>query len=191
MSGAQSSGDAGHRAAAIRLLALDVDGTLTDGRIHIGPQGEAMKSFSVRDGFGLTLLREAGIRLAVITARRSSIVEHRAAELKFDTVLQGVGDKSAALAAICAEAGLAVDQAGFVGDDWTDLKAMLAAGFAASVADAPPEVRARAHWVSALPAGRGAVRELAEFVLRARGEFDSALARRLGHDAAPPGAAAR
>ena len=69
------------RAAAIQALALDVDGTLTDGHIYIGPQGEAMKAFSVRDGFGLTLLREAGLRLAIITARRSAIVEHRAAEL--------------------------------------------------------------------------------------------------------------
>ncbi|NLD67701.1 MAG: HAD hydrolase family protein [Limnobacter sp.] len=167
------------RARGIRLLALDVDGTLTDGRIHIGPQGEAMKSFSVRDGFGLTLLREAGIRLAVITARRSSIVEHRAAELKFDEVLQGVGDKASALAQLCTAAGIALDEAGFVGDDWPDLPAMLSAGFAASVADAPAEVRARAHWVSCLPAGRGAVRELAEFVLRSRGDFDAALARRL------------
>lgn len=167
------------RAAKIRLACFDVDGTLTDGRIHIGPQGEAMKSFSVRDGFGLSLLREAGIRLALITARRSSIVEHRAAELKFDEVLQGASNKAEALAGLCAGAGLRLDEAGFVGDDWPDLGAMLSAGFAASVADAPAEVRARAHWVSTMPAGRGAVRELAEFVLRARGEFDAALARRL------------
>ncbi len=171
--------DARRRAAAVRLLALDVDGTLTDGRIHIGPSGEAMKSFSVRDGFGLTLLREAGIRLAIITGRRSSIVECRAAELKVDSVLQGVGDKAAALAQLADEAGLQLRETGFVGDDWPDLAAMLGAGFAASVADAPAEVRSRSHWVSTLPAGRGAIRELAEFMLRARGEFDAALAARL------------
>lgn len=171
--------DARRRAAAVRLLALDVDGTLTDGRIHIGPLGEAMKSFSVRDGFGLTLLREAGIRLAIITGRRSSMVEYRAAELKLDRVLQGVGDKAAALAQLATEAGLQLRETAFVGDDWPDLAAMLDAGFAASVADAPPEVRARAHWVSSLPAGHGAIRELAEFMLRARGEFDAALAARL------------
>jgi len=175
--------DARARAAAIRLLALDVDGTLTDGRINIGPEGEAMKSFSVRDGFGLTLLREAGIRLAVITARRSAIVEHRARELKFDHVLQGVGDKASALAALRDEHRLAPAEAGFVGDDWPDLPAMLSAGFAAAPADAAPEVREHAHWVSSAPAGHGAIRELAEFVLRARGEFEAALARRLGRTA--------
>jgi 3-deoxy-D-manno-octulosonate 8-phosphate phosphatase (KDO 8-P phosphatase) len=168
------------RAAAVRLLALDVDGTLTDGRINIGPDGEAMKSFSVRDGFGLALLREAGIVLAVITARRSTIVEHRARELRFDHVLQGVPDKASALVGLCRDHGLAPAQAGFVGDDWPDLPALLTAGFAAAPADAVAEVRARAHWVSQAPAGHGAIRELAEFILRARGEFDAALARRLG-----------
>ena len=166
-------------ARALRLLALDVDGTLTDGRINIGPDGECLKSFSVRDGFGLTLLREAGIRLAIVTARRSSIVEHRARELRIDDIVQGAGDKAAALAALCERHGLPVESAGFMGDDWNDLPAMLAAGFAAAPADAAPEVCARAHWVSGLPAGRGAVRELAEFILKARGEFDAALARRL------------
>ncbi|MFP5407628.1 MAG: KdsC family phosphatase, partial [Gammaproteobacteria bacterium] len=141
----RTADEASRRAAAVRLLAMDVDGTLTDGRIHIGPQGEAMKSFSVRDGFGLTLLREAGIRLAVITGRRSSIVEYRAAELKFDSVVQGVEDKAAVLARLAAEAGLKPAETGFVGDDWPDLPAMLGAGFAASVADAPAEVRERAH----------------------------------------------
>jgi 3-deoxy-D-manno-octulosonate 8-phosphate phosphatase (KDO 8-P phosphatase) len=183
--GIHADSSAESRAAAVRLLALDVDGTLTDGRIHIGPHGEAMKSFSVRDGFGLALLREAGIRLAVITARRSSIVEHRAAELKFDEVAQGVDDKALALAGLCERAGLPLSQAGFVGDDWPDLPALSIAGFAASVADAPPEVRSRVHWVSRARAGRGAVRELAEFMLRARGEFDRALARRLA--GGPPG----
>ncbi|MFA7664895.1 MAG: HAD hydrolase family protein [Burkholderiaceae bacterium] len=167
------------RAAALRLLALDVDGTLTDGRIHIGPAGEAMKSFSVRDGFGLTLLREAGIRLAIVTARRSAIVEHRAQELRIDDVIQGATDKATALAGLCDAQGLRLTQAGFIGDDWPDLPAMLAAGFAAAPVDAAPEVIAQAHWVSSRPAGHGAVRELAEFILRARHGFAEALARRL------------
>lgn len=167
-------------ARALRLLALDVDGTLTDGRINIGPQGECLKSFSVRDGFGLTLLREAGIRLAIITARHSSIVEHRACELRIDDIVQGAGDKAAALAALCDRHGVPIESAGFMGDDWNDLPAMLMAGFSAAPGDAVEEVRARAHWVSGLPAGQGAVRQLAEFILVARGEFDAALARRLG-----------
>lgn len=167
------------RAAALSWLALDVDGTLTDGHIYIGPTGEAMKAFSVRDGFGLTLLREAGLKLAIVTARRSAIVELRAAELRFDAVVQGAHDKRSALLALCREHGVDPQQVGFVGDDWPDLPAMLSAGFAAAVADAAAEVRSQAHWVSTLPAGRGAVRELAEFILDCRGALKPALARRL------------
>jgi 3-deoxy-D-manno-octulosonate 8-phosphate phosphatase (KDO 8-P phosphatase) len=173
----QAAADATHRAAGLRLLAFDVDGTLTDGRIHIGPSGEAMKSFSVRDGFGLRLLRESGIRLALITGRRSTIVEHRAAELRIDPVLQGVDDKRAALAALCATLNLDPAQSGFVGDDWPDLPAMLFAGFAASVRGAPVEVRSRAHWVSSALPGHGAIRELADFIIAARGGTAAALAR--------------
>ncbi len=168
------------RAARVRLVALDVDGTLTDARLHIGRDGEAMKSFSARDGFGLTLLREAGIRIALVTARRSTIVEARAAELRIDDVLQAVPDKAQALQALCVQRGIALAECAFVGDDWPDLRAMSVAGLAATVVDAPREVRELAHWVSALPAGRGAVREFAEFVLRAQGVFDAALARYAG-----------
>jgi 3-deoxy-D-manno-octulosonate 8-phosphate phosphatase (KDO 8-P phosphatase) len=177
--------DARSRAARIRVLALDVDGTLTDGRIYIGPQGEAMKAFNVRDGFGLTLLREAGLQLAIITARQSEIVRHRAAELGIAVVMQGERDKLAALQTLCRNLSITPDQVGYAGDDWTDLPAMLAAGFAATVVDAPEAVRSRAHWVSTLAAGSGAIRELAEFILDSRGELHSALARRLISAAAP------
>ncbi len=172
--------DATRRAARVRLVALDVDGTLTDGRLFIGPEGEAMKAFSVRDGFGLTLLREAGVKLAIVTARRSAIVEARAAELRFDEVRQGSKDKAAALGELCERFGLATREAAFVGDDWPDLGAMALAGLAASVADAPAAVRERAHWVSNAPAGRGAIREFAEFVLTAQQRLDAALARYAG-----------
>jgi len=171
------TGEAAVRAARVRLVALDVDGTLTDGRLHIGRDGEAMKSFSVRDGFGLVLLREAQIRIALVTARRSTIVEARAAELRIDDVLQAVPDKAQALRGLCEKRSVALAECAFVGDDWPDLGAMSVAGLAATVADAPSEVRERAHWVSTLPGGRGAVREFAEFVLRARGLFDAAFAR--------------
>ncbi|MCZ7559903.1 MAG: HAD-IIIA family hydrolase [Burkholderiaceae bacterium] len=176
----RATADAARRAALVRLVALDVDGTLTDGRLFIGPSGEAMKAFSVRDGFGLTLLREAGVKLVMITARQSAIVETRAAELRFDEVRQGVKDKAAALREICAHFGLGVQQAAYVGDDWPDLRAMALAGLAASVADAPEAVRERAHWVSLAPAGRGAVREFAEFVLQSQQRLEAALARYAG-----------
>lgn len=172
------------RARAVRLVALDVDGTLTDGRIHIGPEGEAMKSFSVRDGFGLTLLREAGLKLAIITARESSIVRRRAAELSIGDVVQGARDKAHALAALCAAHELELSQCAFVGDDWPDLPAMAIAGLAAAVGDADAEVRRRAHWVASVGGGRGAVREFAQFLLLARGQWQEALARRTG-SAAP------
>ena len=172
-----SGPDALARAAAVRLMAFDVDGTLTDGGIHVGADGESHKRFSVRDGLGLVLLREAGIRVALVTGGSSAIVAHRARELRIDTVLQGVGDKAAALRELCAGAGIGLAQAGFMGDDWPDLPAMLAAGFAAAVPDAAPEVRRVAHWTATRPAGGGAARELAEHLLRAQGRLDAALGR--------------
>ncbi|MEI7445232.1 MAG: HAD-IIIA family hydrolase [Burkholderiales bacterium] len=165
------------RAAAVRLMAFDVDGTLTDGGIHIGPDGEAFKRFSVRDGLGLVLLREAGIRVAIVTGRSSRIVAERARELRIDTVLQGVADKAEAMRALCAQAGLEPAQAGFMGDDWPDLPAMRAVGFAATVAEAAPEVKAAAHWIATAPAGGGAARELAEHLLRSQGRLDALVGR--------------
>lgn len=175
--GAALADDATTRARRVRLAAFDVDGTLTDGQLFIGPAGETMKAFSSRDGFGLTLLREAGIRLVIVTGRRSAIVEARAAELRLHEIHQGVTDKAETLRSICVANGIAPDDCAFVGDDWPDLCAMRIAGFAATVADAPLSVRERAHWVSTLPAGHGAVREFAEFVLHAQGRLVAALSR--------------
>lgn len=171
--------DAVARARRVRLVAFDVDGTLTDGRLYIGPAGEAMKAFCSRDGFGLTLLREAGIRLAIVTGRHSTIVDIRAAELRFHEVRQHVADKAATLREVCAAHSIPLEACAFVGDDWPDLAAMRIAGLAGTVIDAPQAVRERAHWVSSLRAGHGAVREFAEFVLHAQGRLEEALARRL------------
>ncbi|MGE0797736.1 MAG: KdsC family phosphatase [Lautropia sp.] len=167
------------RAAAqrIRLLAMDVDGTLTDGTIRIGAGGELYKTFSVRDGFGLTLLAGAGIELALITGRRSAIVEQRAAELGIRHVHQGVGDKRTVLTRLCTGLGIPLADAAFIGDDWPDLGAMAACGLAAAPADAVPEVLAAADWIAAAPAGDGAVRELAMLLLDARDGRAAALAR--------------
>lgn len=163
--------DARRRAAQTRLLAMDIDGTLTDGAILIGPSGEAMKRFSVRDGFGLRLLAEAGIILVIITGRESEIVRQRAAELRITEVHQAVKDKQALLARLCAERGLALDQAAFAGDDWPDLPAMRACGFAVAPADAEPAVLATAHWVAPRRGGHGAMRDVAEFILAAQGRL--------------------
>lgn len=163
--------EAEERARRLRLFVFDVDGTLTDGTLWIGAHGEVMKGFCVRDGYGLAMLKRAGWKLAIITARKSEIVERRAAELGFDLVLQGMHDKAAALERTCAQLQVSLEQAGYIGDDWPDLPAMRAAGFAATLPDAPGALRDAAHWISTAPAGRGAVRELCEWLLRARGEW--------------------
>ena len=176
-------------APGLRLLALDVDGTLTDGAILIGPQGEAMKAFSVRDGFGLALLRGAGLQIAIITGRHSAIVERRAAELGIVHVRQSVSDKAQALRELCAELGIGTAQAAFMGDDWPDLPAMRLAGLALAPADADPEVRERADWVASRPGGHGAVREFADWWLARCGLRDAQLQRWLDQ-ADSPGALA-
>jgi 3-deoxy-D-manno-octulosonate 8-phosphate phosphatase (KDO 8-P phosphatase) len=163
--------------ASVRLMAFDVDGTLTAGGIHVGSGGELFKTFSVRDGFGLVLLREAGIRVALVTGRSSEIVARRARELRIDIVLQGVADKGDAMLQLCREAGIDPADAGFMGDDWPDLPAMRAVGFSATVPDAVPEVLAAAHWVAKAPAGAGAVRELALHLLQVQGRLDEARGR--------------
>jgi 3-deoxy-D-manno-octulosonate 8-phosphate phosphatase (KDO 8-P phosphatase) len=166
---APGNSDTAERAARVRLLALDVDGTMTDGTLYIGPDAEAMKGFSVRDGFGLALLREAGLRIAIVTARKSSIVATRAAELRFDALMQGAADKGEALRALAAEFGITLDEIAYMGDDWPDLPALAIAGLAAAPADAAEPVLTAAHWVASRPAGHGAVREFAEWLLESRG----------------------
>jgi 3-deoxy-D-manno-octulosonate 8-phosphate phosphatase (KDO 8-P phosphatase) len=168
------------RAAAVRLLVVDVDGVLTDGRLYFGADGEALKVFDVRDGHGVKLLREAGIEVAILSARRSPIVERRARELGIAQVIQGAADKGAGFAELLRSLQVRAEHCAYIGDDWPDLAALAQAGFAATVADAAPEVRRVAHWISAAPGGRGAVRELAEFILRAQGRFDELLRRHGG-----------
>ena len=168
------------RAADLRLMIFDVDGVLTDGRLHIGAQGEMFKIFHVRDGHGIKLLQAAGVRCAILSARRSDVVNVRARELGIEHVQQGSQDKAAGYTALRDGLGLADAQCGFIGDDWPDLPVLRRVGFAASVADATPEARHAAHWISSRNGGQGAVRELAEFVLRAQGRFDALLAQETG-----------
>jgi 3-deoxy-D-manno-octulosonate 8-phosphate phosphatase (KDO 8-P phosphatase) len=177
---------AAQRAAQVRLLVLDVDGVLTDGRLYFDADGEALKVFDVRDGHGIKLLREAGIEVAILSARTSPIVARRAHDLGIMQVIQGAADKGARFAELARTLGVPLRQCAFIGDDWPDLAALTQAGFAATVADAAPEVRRVAHWTSNAPGGRGAVRELAEFILRAQGRFEPLL-RRHGGAAADDG----
>ncbi|MDO4905774.1 MAG: HAD-IIIA family hydrolase [Lautropia sp.] len=172
--------DIRNAARQIRLLAMDVDGTLTDGRIWIGSQGEIAKSFSVRDGFGIKLLQKAGIQLAVITGRRSTIVEQRATELGIDHVFQGVVDKRATLKTLCEQLGIGLEETAFMGDDWPDLSAMQACALPVAPVDAVPEVLAAARWIATARAGEGALREFANFLLNSRSDYQALLAQYRG-----------
>lgn len=160
------------RAAAIRLLALDVDGVLTDGRITYSDKGEELKSFNIRDGLGIKLLQRAGIEVVIITGRSSRIVDRRAAELGIGTVIQGREDKLAALRELCAERALDLTACAYMGDDLPDLAAIAAAGLGLCVADAAERVRTGADWCATRPGGAGAVREACEALLAARGQRD-------------------
>ena len=161
------------RAAAIRMMVLDVDGVLTDGRLYYGPAGEALKVFDVRDGHGIKMMLGAGIEVALLSARHSEIVAARARELGIGRVLQGQSDKASGLAQLCADSQVTAQQCGYVGDDLPDLPVLRTVGFAATVSNACVEVKAAAHFVATQMGGCGAVRAIAEFVLRARGDDPS------------------
>lgn len=168
--------EADRRASHVRLMIFDVDGVLTDGGLHFGAGGEALKRFSVLDGQGVKLLQRFGVACAIVSGRSSDIVARRAAELGITLLRQGVDDKRLALEALLAETGLEPAQCGFVGDDWIDLPILLRVGFAASVPNGHPEVRSRVHYVSQAAGGHGAAREVCDFVLRAQGHYQAALA---------------
>jgi 3-deoxy-D-manno-octulosonate 8-phosphate phosphatase, YrbI family len=150
----------------IRLFVMDVDGTLTDGKIYIGHDGEFIKAFHVRDGQGLALLRQRGILTAIITGRISEIVERRAAELKIDRVFQGIGDKLTVLKALCADLGVSPEETAYIGDDLPDLPVMTYVGVGMCPADAAAEVRLAAKLVLPSRGGEGAVRDAVEWILK-------------------------
>lgn len=158
------------RAANIRLVAFDVDGTLTDGRLWLAEDGREIKAFHVHDGLGIKLLREHGIEVALISARISHAVELRAEQLGIDHVYQGKTDKLACLQDILDASGLAAEQAAYVGDDLPDLPPMRACGLAIAVANARPEVAHEAHWQTRAKGGKGAAREVCDLLIAARAQ---------------------
>ena len=163
------------KARRITLLVMDVDGVLTDGKLHYGESGELYKSFSIKDGLGIKLLQKAGVDTAVITGRISAATHHRCNELGIKHIVQGREDKKLALAELCTDLNRSIEDVAYIGDDWPDIGAIEAAGLGASVADAHPEVKDRANWVSSLPGGHGAVRELADLILKAADRYETAL----------------
>ncbi|MDO8299900.1 HAD family hydrolase [Lacisediminimonas sp.] len=164
------------RAQAVRLMIFDVEGVLTDGSLHYGPDGEAIKTFNVLDGLGIKLLQRAGIATAIISARSSQNVARRAADLGISHLFQGVHDKAAAFGELLQQLGLGADLAGFIGDDIIDLPILRRVGFAASVPNGHIEVRNRVHYVTTAAAGNGAAREVCDLILRAQGRHEDILA---------------
>jgi 3-deoxy-D-manno-octulosonate 8-phosphate phosphatase (KDO 8-P phosphatase) len=157
------------RAARIRMLVLDVDGVLTDGNLYFDDQGNETKAFCTRDGLGMRALQQHGTVLALITGRQSAIVEHRAANLGVKHVYQGRNDKLNAFNELLAETGIDEQQVCYAGDDWVDLPVLERVGLAVTVADADPVVKKRVHWITTREGGRGAVREICDLILAARG----------------------
>jgi 3-deoxy-D-manno-octulosonate 8-phosphate phosphatase (KDO 8-P phosphatase) len=155
--------------APIRLLVLDVDGVLTDGRLYYSARGETLKVFHVRDGLGIRALMQSGVEVAVITGRRTRALAARCRDLGIRHVAQGVDDKLAVLRRLCARLGIPLRACACVGDDVVDLPLFDAVGLSFAVADAHPAARRAAHRITRLPGGAGAVREVCDELLRRRG----------------------
>lgn len=155
-------------AARVRLLVLDVDGVLTDGRLYYGTRGETLKVFHVRDGLGMKLLAAAGVTIAVISGRRSGMTARRCRELGVRHSFQGVADKLAAFQRLRGRLGVPAAACACVGDDVPDVPLMREVGLSFAVADAHPQARNAAHVITHLPGGKGAVREVCDYLLEAR-----------------------
>jgi 3-deoxy-D-manno-octulosonate 8-phosphate phosphatase (KDO 8-P phosphatase) len=159
------------KAIHIKLLFLDVDGVLTDGRITLNERGEEVKSFDVKDGYGLKLIMADGIEVVIITGRRSRVVAHRAQELGIREVYQGISHKGPLCRRLMEERGFTRSQVGCVGDDLPDLAMFQEVGLCMTVADAAAEVREQADYITSRRGGHGAVREICEWILKCRGRW--------------------
>jgi len=164
------------RAARVKLMIFDVDGVLTDGSLHYGADGEALKTFNVYDGLGIKLLQESGVQTAIISARVSPQVVKRAADLGIGFLHQGGHDKLTPFNALLEKTGLTAEQVGFIGDDIVDLPILTRVGFAVAVQGGRKEVLERAHHTTVAQGGRGAVREVCELLLHAQGTYERVLA---------------
>lgn len=163
------------KASTIRLVILDVDGVLTTGALWYGAQGEELKGFHVHDGLGIKLLQKTGIEVAIITARQSEIVLHRMRDLNVTHIYQGYNDKLPAYEDIKQKLQIADNQIAYIGDDLTDLPLLRRVGLAVTVPNAPKIIQEHVHWVTKAKGGKGAVRELCEFILQAQGSYQPIL----------------
>lgn len=160
------------KAKNIRLVVLDVDGVMTDGSINTSGTGELYKRFFVRDGLGIKMLQKAGIEIAIITGRSSTIVAERCKELGITRVAQGQRFKTPAYLELVNELGVTDDEVAYMGDDIPDLPLLMRVGLSTTPADGNPEIMPWIHWQSHFPGGRGAIRELAELILKSQGKWD-------------------
>ena len=163
------------KAKTIKLVIFDVDGVLTDGSLLIGDDGQEYKAFNSRDGHGMKMLQRNGVDIAIITGRTSQVVKHRVSDLGITHVYQGQLDKTVAFDHLVEELNLNTDQIAYVGDDVVDLPVMIKVGFAIAVQDAHAYVKNHAHWITPSQGGRGAAREVCEFIMQAQGTLEAEL----------------
>lgn len=165
------------KAKGIKLLVLDVDGVMTDGRVVFADSGEELKAFDVKDGHGIKMLMRSGVGVALLTGRDSRVVIHRAGDLGIDMVYQGAKDKLPVFERILREKGFEGEEVCYVGDDLVDMPVMRRSGLSISVADAGEELKGSVDYVTERPGGRGAVREVCELILKAQGKWEAATSR--------------
>ena len=164
------------RAKRIKLVGFDVDGVMTDGTLYLADDGQEYKGFSSLDGHGLKMLRDSGVIPAIVTGRTSRVVEHRAKNLGIIHLHQGAHDKLAVFLKLLGELGLEAEEAAFMGDDLVDLPVMRRVGLALTVPAAPELVKSHAHYATLREGGRGAVREVCEWIMRAQGTWQAQMA---------------
>ena len=164
------------RAKRVKLLGFDVDGVMTDGTLYLSDDGQEYKGFNSLDGHGLKMLRESGVVPAIVTGRTSRVVEHRARNLGIAHIHQGAHDKLAVFLKMLDDLGIAAEEAAFMGDDVVDLPVMRRAGLALTVPAAPELVKSHAHYTTLREGGRGAVREVCEWIMRAQDTWQAQMA---------------
>jgi 3-deoxy-D-manno-octulosonate 8-phosphate phosphatase (KDO 8-P phosphatase) len=169
--------DIKQRVSRIKLLLMDCDGVLTDGRITLLTAGDEQKTFHVRDGHGLVLLHRAGLRSGIISGRSSRLVDQRAKELGIEFVRQGTWNKIVDFEEIIEKAETSLEEIAFVGDDVTDIPLMLRVGLAVAVADAVPETKQVAHLITKENGGNGAVREVTDLILQSQERWGELMSR--------------
>ncbi len=163
------------KAKNIKLVIFDIDGVMTDGSLFFDNNGDEYKAFNSFDGHGLRMLQECGVKVAIITGRKSELVKHRMNDLGVTLLYQGYRDKTPAFEALLKEVNISKDQITYVGDDVVDLPIMSQLDFAIAVQNAHPFVKKHAHWITERSGGRGAVRDVCEFILQAKGLLDDKL----------------